>query len=871
MTRLDRPAAARSIAALLATSVAMPLAAGDCLGDLDGSRTIDGGDLGVLLGSWGGRSAIADLDGSGLVDGADLGLLFANWGPCPCEDGNAVDWSPLHAPDGPREPDVRVLTKSALVTRMADRARDRHAREDIVNGVPFRTYDHWLPFYWEQRVAEIEIEDRVAVGGSEIVFRFMTHDRLNPAEFRSFYGNTPSVALYHNNMSDYLGAGVTLVETRPSTIWPGETEHHYEATINRFFPVNRPLAIGDRIEIELSQFLLAPRNGRSNYYGTAFLYVVGEGVVPWYAKFREEAATPEDAENASFDSFPVPEWARPGGDTTLPYQYSNEPDHRFQQTAGNISDLSGHPFMHGRRLHHTDFLTGAHSEPDNPIFAEFAGIAGPQFAATSCVACHVNNGRSLPPAVGSPFTQAAIYLGADVDGTPHPTLGEVLQPYPSGNAGGGDPTTVEAEAFNASSGVVVESCSDAGGTCVGSFDTGDWVAYATTPVTVATAGPHVVAFRVASGVDGGRLRVEEAGGSPLYAEVDIPNTGGDDVWTTIDVTISLPAGDRLFGLNAANGGFRLNWFRVSPPDAGGGDPAIGEGEAMLAGWETIPGIYGDGTPYELRRPIVAFEKTTPPYHAVRTAPPLVGLGLLEAVDEETILALADPCDDDRDGISGRARFVEDPTAPDRRLLGRFTAKGRRASVLEQVAHAFNRDMGVTTGVFPVLDDGSTTATPEVADDDLELLARYVSLLGVAARRDLTDADALHGETLFASAGCAACHLTELVTGDRHPYAELRGQTIRPYTDLLLHDLGPGLADSMAEGDAEAGEWRTAPLWSLGLTAGVSGGEAYLHDGRARDLAEAILWHGGEAEPAREAFRTMSAEDRAALIAFLRSL
>ena len=114
-------------------------------------------------------------------------------------------------------------------------------------------------------------------------------------------------------------------------------------------------------------------------------------------------------------------------------------------------------------------------------------------------------------------------------------------------------------------------------------------------------------------------------------------------------------------------------------------------------------------------------------------------------------------------------------------------------------------------------------------------------------------------------------MPELVTGDRHPYGELRGQTIRPYTDLLLHDLGPGLADSMAEGDAEAGEWRTAPLWSLGLTAGVSGGEAYLHDGRARDLAEAILWHGGEAETSREAFRTMSAEDRAALLAFLRSL
>ena len=151
------------------------------------------------------------------------------------------------------------------------------------------------------------------------------------------------------------------------------------------------------------------------------------------------------------------------------------------------------------------------------------------------------------------------------------------------------------------------------------------------------------------------------------------------------------------------------------------------------------------------------------------------------------------------------------------------------------------------------------------------MTRYVALLGIAARRDLTNAQALQGEALFASANCVKCHTPTLSTSPYHPMAELRGQTIHPYSDLLLHDMGPGLADNMGEGIATGPEWRTAPLWSIGLTAGVSGGEGYLHDGRARTLEEAILWHGGEAEATKEVFRTMSAADRAALIKFLKSL
>ena len=144
-------------------------------------------------------------------------------------------------------------------------------------------------------------------------------------------------------------------------------------------------------------------------------------------------------------------------------------------------------------------------------------------------------------------------------------------------------------------------------------------------------------------------------------------------------------------------------------------------------------------------------------------------------------------------------------------------------------------------------------------------------LGVGARRDLTNAQALQGEQLFTTAQCVKCHTPALTTSPYHPMAELRNQTIHPFTDLLLHDMGPGLADNMGEDNATGSEWRTPPLWNIGLTAGVSGGEAYLHDGRARSLEEAILWHGGEAEASKEAFRTMTAAERAALIKFLKSL
>jgi CxxC motif-containing protein (DUF1111 family) len=185
-------------------------------------------------------------------------------------------------------------------------------------------------------------------------------------------------------------------------------------------------------------------------------------------------------------------------------------------------------------------------------------------------------------------------------------------------------------------------------------------------------------------------------------------------------------------------------------------------------------------------------------------------------------------------------------------------------------------MGVTSSVYPDRDCGSAQSNcggkgNAIDDASLQHLVDYISLLGVSVRTNRNDPKVAQGEALFASAGCAACHTPTMVTGKFHPKAEVRNQTIHPYTDLLLHDMGPGLADNLPEGLASGAEWRTPPLWNIGYTEGVSGGEAYLHDGRARNLGEAILWHGGEGAAAAAKFKAMPRSDSDALIAFLKSL
>ncbi|MGB5443716.1 MAG: di-heme oxidoredictase family protein, partial [Gammaproteobacteria bacterium] len=277
--------------------------------------------------------------------------------------------------------------------------------------------------------------------------------------------------------------------------------------------------------------------------------------------------------------------------------------------------------------------------------------------------------------------------------------------------------------------------------------------------------------------------------------------------------------------------------------------------------------------------------------SARIAPQLVGLGLLEAVPESTILEWADPLDANADGISGRAAASEDPLTGAARL-GRFGYKAVTSSVKHQVAAALNTDIGVMTSLLPDPDCGSEQTScgstgPELADHQLDDLVKYISLLGVGARRDY---DVTAGETLFTNAGCTGCHRDTLTTSAYHPFAELRSQTIHPYTDMLLHDMGPGLADNHGEGIATGAEWRTAPLWGLGHARSVMLGDAkandeiskagdandvnrigYLHDGRARTIDEAIRWHGGEADSAKAAYEALSAGDKANLLDFLNSL
>ena len=335
----------------------------------------------------------------------------------------------------------------------------------------------------------------------------------------------------------------------------------------------------------------------------------------------------------------------------------------------------------------------------------------------------------------------------------------------------------------------------------------------------------------------------------------------------------------VFKIAAADGGSDPLRGSVLQSSAANGDESD-EGRVTIAEW--VDNDEG------LRAPAYAFSAARPVLFSARIAPQLVGMGLLEAIDEQTVLGWQDVDDADGDGISGKAQRSVDPVTGDKRL-GRFGWKAGASSLKHQIAAALNTDMGVMTSVFPkpdcgVMQQGCGETGQELADEHLTDLIKYVSLLGVRARRDIDDSEALRGENIFRELGCTSCHRSELTTSLHHPLAELRNELVHPYTDLLLHDMGPGLADALGEGVASGAEWRTPALWGIGLSACVTGGvtgpfqkqvcapsESYLHDGRARTLDEAIRWHGGEAEASQKAFVASPAADQGALLKFLRSL
>ena len=271
----------------------------------------------------------------------------------------------------------------------------------------------------------------------------------------------------------------------------------------------------------------------------------------------------------------------------------------------------------------------------------------------------------------------------------------------------------------------------------------------------------------------------------------------------------------------------------------------------------------------------------------RVTPPIIGMGLLEAIPEEDILAGADPDDADGDGISGRANRV---WSDERRkpMLGRFGWKAGQPTVAQQAAGAFRGDIGISTPLYAAPYGDCTEAQQvcrtaphggasdpehgaEATEKMFDLLVFYSRNLAVPARRKLDDARVLRGKRLFYEADCTACHRPKFVTRRDSIGKEQSFQLIWPYTDLLLHDMGEGLADNRPEGEAGGREWRTPPLWGIGLTRTVNGHTLFLHDGRARNLLEAILWHGGEAEAAKQRVVAMTRAERAALLAFLNSL
>ena len=299
----------------------------------------------------------------------------------------------------------------------------------------------------------------------------------------------------------------------------------------------------------------------------------------------------------------------------------------------------------------------------------------------------------------------------------------------------------------------------------------------------------------------------------------------------------------------------------------------------------MPGVYPDGTPFSLRQPVyriegLAFGALHPDVMiSPRVAPATIGMGLLEAIPETNILALSDPDDANSDGVSGRSNYVQD-IKTGQLALGRFGWKANQPTVEQQAASAFLGDIGITSSYFPnencptgqeACRQAPDGGTPEVPDERLEKVTIYIQTVAVPAMRDVDDEQVQQGARLFVRTQCAACHTPRHKTADTHPLEPLRNQVIFPYTDLLLHDMGDGLADHRPDGQASGTEWRTPPLWGIGLVETVNGHTMFLHDGRARGLEEAILWHGGEAEESRQQFMALTEDERNALIRFLGSI
>lgn len=379
---------------------------------------------------------------------------------------------------------------------------------------------------------------------------------------------------------------------------------------------------------------------------------------------------------------------------------------------------------------------------------------------------------------------------------------------------------------------------------------------------------------------------EISGLGPLYNRISciachIGNGRGfapgnpDEPMRTMLVRLSIPGVDK-------NGGPKPH------PTYGGqlnehGVPGVaGEGRAEVSYIEREVKIK-DGMSVNLRKPVLSYvdlaygsfgnDTMTSP----RITPPLFGLGLLQAVPDETILAhekMQKPA-----GIHGRVNRVWDESQK-KTVLGRFGWKANMPNLRQQIAGAFVGDMGITSPLFPQenctaiqqdCQNSPSAGQPELTAEQLEAAEFYHFALAAPQQRDRNDAQVIRGAAIFRQAQCAACHVPELRTGNFKTLPTLSGQTIYPYTDLLLHDMGESLADHRPDYLANGREWRTPPLWGIGLAQKIEPRAGYLHDGRARTLLEAILWHDGEGAHSAKAVSNLSSQDQQALLRFLQSL
>ena len=697
----------------------------------------------------------------------------------------SADYRPLQWPGGgPRT--QYTLPDGTLVTHVAGRVRNRHAREPFTDD----SYGRFPPHYFERRTHEIIIYDN---GLPEDPDRRVLTVVVKPqhywygTNFRHGFlgrrGDDPleptALALYASNGGMRVLPGGVVGSTplaNYATLAP-DPQSNYTPPVappgNDFVLVteirtaandgHRPLRRGDLVEFELGIFLAGNPDviGRFNYYADALVYKAGaSGLLPWFRG-------PGYGVQRPLDSLELPHYAQSAGPwMTLHENASNEQFRMLMQASHNIAGAHMQPWAEGRRLLHTSFLSGRHSEESNTVFAAQAGKSAPRFSQTRCVDCHIDNGRSSP-AMQTPLRRLGVFVG----------------------------------------------------------------------------------------------NIDAAG-----AQQDDPRFGD-----------------------------RLQQGRYVE---GGQDVDGREGELRIVRQDEVAGRFGDGTPYVLRKPVYELRDRAgtvlplPPALSVRTAPSLIGLGLLEAVSEDTLERFVARQATDPDGIAGRLQVVQDAGDPSVRRVGRFGWKAGTATLAQQIAVAFNTDMGVTSPLAPRLEcaRGTAGAACRAVDDgvarltqaDIDTTALYLGLLGVPPRRHFhnpleQDATARQrqavvsrGETLFDEMRCSACHVPEMTTGE-HAFVELREQRIRPYTDLLLHDMGPGLADTYVEGRARASEWRTAPLWGIGTAEAIDPNVRYLHDGRAATLEEAILWHGGQGTAAKQRYEALSAADRQAVIAFLKSL